>query len=37
MAYKQIYIDIAGCCNAKCKWCVTGRKNMLFLRGGGEK
>lgn len=25
--FKRISIDISGYCNAKCKWCVTGRKN----------
>lgn len=24
---RRISIDISGFCNAKCKWCVTGRKN----------
>lgn len=28
----RISIDISGFCNAKCRWCVTGRKN---LRGTG--
>lgn len=27
MFIKRIAIDISGCCNAKCKWCVTGLKN----------
>ncbi len=25
----RISIDISGFCNAKCKWCVTGRKNLV--------
>lgn len=25
--FRRISIDITGFCNAKCKWCVTGRKN----------
>lgn len=25
--FQRISIDISGFCNAKCKWCVTGRKN----------
>lgn len=27
LIYTRIAIDISGCCNAKCAWCVTGRKN----------
>lgn len=26
--YKRFSIDISGWCNAKCKWCSTGRKNL---------
>lgn len=31
LMYTRISIDISGSCNAKCKWCITGRKNR---RGG---
>ena len=27
----RISIDISGFCNAKCKWCVTGRKNLTHV------
>lgn len=27
LIYDEVYVDISGCCNAKCKWCMTGRKN----------
>ena len=27
LVYTRISIDISGFCNAKCKWCVTGRNN----------
>lgn len=27
LMYTRISIDISGFCNARCKWCVTGRKN----------
>lgn len=27
LIYDEVFVDISGCCNAKCKWCVTGRKN----------
>ena len=27
LIFQRMAIDISGCCNAKCKWCVTGRKN----------
>ncbi len=26
---RRVSIDISGFCNAKCKWCVTGRKNRI--------
>ena len=32
--FKRFSIDISGWCNAKCKWCSTGRKN---LRGKSEQ
>lgn len=27
LLFQRMAIDISGSCNAKCKWCVTGRKN----------
>lgn len=27
LMFQRMAIDISGCCNAKCKWCVTGQKN----------
>lgn len=27
LMYTRISVDISGFCNARCKWCVTGRKN----------
>jgi len=27
LMYTRISIDISGCCNARCKWCVTGKEN----------
>lgn len=27
LIYDEVYVDISGCCNAKCKWCMTGKKN----------
>lgn len=33
----RMSIDISGFCNAKCKWCVTGRKNRKGQGAGAEK
>lgn len=30
LIYKRFSIDISGWCNAKCKWCSTGRKNLMI-------
>ena len=27
--FKKITVDISNVCNAKCKWCTTGRKNRI--------
>lgn len=33
IAFTRISIDISGMCNAKCKWCVTGRANRENRKG----